>query len=214
MTQLAPDARDALEAARPHFEGTALAALEEADVRLSLGAASLRDRPATRALGWLSEVADQPPAFSLAAAALGAGLLAGRPRLAEGAARALLSLWVATQVKGAVKSRVDRTRPNKALEEGRYESGPGRHDEGPWNSFPSGHTADAVAAARAVARVAPELARPLTALALGVGAIQVPRGTHHVLDVAAGAAVGALAEAAVHAAWEQLRPSGPRRAGP
>ena len=52
-------------------------------------------------------------------------------------------------------------------------------------------------AARAVSRVAPDLAVPLYLGAAAIGAIQVPRATHHLADVVAGAAVGLVAEALV-----------------
>lgn len=178
---------------------TIIDTIHEADVALSVEAGQLRDHPAVETLGFLSEISDQPPAFSLAAAALAAGLLTRRSRLAEGGARALASLWLATQIKGRIKSVVVRTRPRKLLEEGEYETGVNGPDEHDYNSFPSGHTADAVAAARAIGRVAPEARGSALALAGIVGLVQVPRAKHHLTDVLAGAVVGLVAEAAVDA---------------
>ena len=171
--------------------------IHAADVAIAVRAGQYRHHPAVEAAGEASEIADQPPAFTLAAAAVALGLATGRPRLIEGGARTFAALFVATRIKSAIKSRVVRTRPYKLLDEGEYETGLRGPDERDYNSFPSGHTADAVAAARAVSRVAPDLAVPLYLGAAAIGAIQIPRATHHLADVVAGAAVGLVAEALV-----------------
>jgi membrane-associated phospholipid phosphatase len=185
--------------------------IEHADVALSVEAARLREHPATRVMGALSELADQPPTFALTALAGLAGLALGRPRLAQGALRGFAAAAVATAAKSAIKATVVRTRPYVLLDEGRYQTGLSGEgtDGGPWHSFPSGHTANAVAVARAGARAAPEQAVPLALAALAVGVVQVPRGAHHALDVAAGALVGWLAEAAVNAAVSLATEAGP-----
>lgn len=184
---------------------TIIDTLHEADVALSVEAGQLRHHPAVKVLGFLSEIGDQPPAFTLAAATMTVGLLTGRSRLAEGGARALAALWLATQIKGRIKSVVVRTRPSKLLEEGEYETGVNGPDEHDYNSFPSGHTADAVAAARAAGRVAPDARGSLLAAAGIVGLVQVPRAKHHLTDVVAGAIVGLVAEAAVNAVFDAAR---------
>lgn len=176
-------------------------AIEEADVVASVEAGRLRDTPAIRILGALSEVCDQPPAFTLAAAAALGGIVTGRARMAEGGLRCLAALTLATAAKTALKSVVVRTRPHMLLDHGQYESGLSGPDEGPWNSFPSGHAANAFAVARAIARVAPDAAGPLAVAAIGVGSVQVPRARHHSLDVVAGAALGIAAEGLVDAIW-------------
>jgi membrane-associated phospholipid phosphatase len=193
--------------------------IEHADVALSVEAARLRGHPATRVMGALSELADQPPTFTLTALAALAGLALGRPRLARGALRGFAAAAVATAAKSAIKATVVRTRPYVLLDEGRYETGLSGEgtDGGPWHSFPSGHTANAVAVACAASRVAPEQAAPLALAALAVGVVQVPRGAHHALDVVAGALVGWASEAAVNAALDlvtEARPSAPRTARP
>lgn len=179
--------------------------LHDADVALSVEAGQLRDHPVTQALGFASEISDQPPAFTLAAVATAAGLLSGRSRLAEGGIRAFAALWLATRIKSQIKSAVVRTRPHKLLDEGHYETGVNGPDEHDYNSFPSGHTADAVAAARAIGRVAPDAGGPLLAAAGIVGLVQVPRAKHHLADVVAGAVVGLVAEAAVDALFDAAR---------
>ena len=124
--------------------------LHDADVDLALNAGQLRHTTFMSVAGTVSEIADQPPAFTLATAAMIGGLVTGRPRLARTGARVLASLAVATWIKATIKSKVVRTRPHKLLDEGHYETGLDGPDEGPYNSFPSGHTANAVAAARAI----------------------------------------------------------------
>lgn len=179
--------------------------LHQADVALSVEAGQFRDHPAVEAAGFVSEITDQPPAFTLAAMAAAAGLLSGRSRLAEGGLRALASLWLATRIKSQIKSAVVRTRPHRLLDHGHYETGVNGPDEHDYNSFPSGHTADAVAAARAIGRVAPDAGGPMLAAAGIVGLVQVPRAKHHLADVLAGAVVGIVAEAGVNALFKAAR---------
>jgi undecaprenyl-diphosphatase len=59
-------------------------------------------------------------------------------------------------------------------------------------SFPSGHTAAAVAFASGVGRVMPVAALPLHALAVLVGYSRVHTGVHYPGDVLAGAVLGAI----------------------
>ncbi|NAZ38136.1 phosphatase PAP2 family protein [Rubellimicrobium sp. CFH 75288] len=178
--------------------------LERADRDAGLHAASWRDHPAVQAASLFCELADQPPMFATSAALLVGGLASDRPRLAEAGARMLLAVAAVTLVKTAIKASVTRTRPNVVLEEGRYESRLGGGADGPDASFPSGHTGNAVAAARAVARVFPEGRVPLYAAAAVASAVQVPRGAHYPADVAAGVLLGLAAEAAVDRAWPHL----------
>lgn len=179
--------------------------IEAADVAAAVEAGRFRDHRIVKLLGFLSEISDQPPAFTLATAASVGGVLTQRPRLAEAGLRALAVLTVATAAKSAVKAVVVRTRPFMLLERGEYETGLMGPNDGPWNSFPSGHTANAVGVARAVSRVLPEAAAPLGLAAAGIAAVQVPRATHHPLDVIAGAALGWASEAAVNCLWEVAR---------
>ncbi|WP_137991437.1 phosphatase PAP2 family protein [Streptomyces vilmorinianum] len=72
-------------------------------------------------------------------------------------------------------------------------------------SFPSGHTASAVAFATAVGVVLPPAAIPLGALACAVGYSRVHTGVHYPGDVAAGAVLG-VASAATVLALDALPP--------
>ena len=92
-------------------------------------------------------------------------------------------------------------------DEGRYETGLMGSTDGPFSSFPSGHTADAVSAARAVARVYPGAGMPAYGAAASVAVIQIPRCAHYPSDIAAGALIGLAAEAAVDRLWPQVAPA-------
>lgn len=178
--------------------------IEEADIAAAESLGRHRHHPAIRSLGAASEIADQAPAFALSGALAGIGLLAGRPKLAEAGTRMLASTLVATAIKSVVKGLVSRARPTVLLDEGRYGFEGPRDDGGPWHSFPSGHTADAVAGARALARVYPGASAPAYVLAAAIGAIQIPRAKHYPLDVAVGALVGVVSEIVVEVAWRAV----------
>jgi membrane-associated phospholipid phosphatase len=69
----------------------------------------------------------------------------------------------------------------------------GRHVDMPSSaSFPSGHTAAAVAFASGVGRVAPMMSAPLHSLAALVGYSRVHTGVHYPGDVVAGALIGSV----------------------
>ncbi|WBU61458.1 phosphatase PAP2 family protein [Paracoccus albus] len=176
---------------------------EQAEVEATMEVARHADHPAIKVLGFISEISDQPPAFTLATVAGLAGFLAGKPRLTEAGLRCFAALAVATAAKSMVKASVTRTRPFMLREHGHYDRRKGGPNDGPWNSFPSGHTANAVAVARAISRVYPQARAPAFAAAAAIGAIQVPRASHYPSDVVAGAAVGFAAEALVHRLWPE-----------
>lgn len=175
----------------------ALRAIERADIAVARRAGSLRDQPTVKAAGAVSEMADQPPLIALSLATLAMGLLLRRPTVALAGARMLAAHAAATGLKTAVKRSVDRTRPFVLTEEGRYVVRKARRDSARYNSFPSGHTAGAVAVAQATARTLPRAAGPARVWAAATGAIQVPRGAHFPSDVVAGAAIGLVADGLV-----------------
>ena len=181
--------------------------LERADAALAHAATRHRKHPVVRVAGVVAEVADQPPLMTLCAATLVVGALLKQPRLVRAGARMLASEVVATGAKAVVKRFVARTRPGKMLEDGRYvlhHDKRGDKNEGPWNSFPSGHTAGAVAVGRALVREYPSAA---PAVGLGVALVAVIQpfiGAHFPSDVAAGAAVGLGSEAVVDAVARQI----------
>ncbi len=172
---------------------------EKADLAVAKAAAPMRGHPVTRALGALSELADQPPLIAICAATLAAGLVRRDATLARAGARMLGAELLATVLKSAVKHRVDRTRPRVVAGGGAYKLEKGHSHASAVNSFPSGHTAGAVAVARALAREYPSAEAPANAAAAAVALIQIPRCQHYPTDLAAGALVGLAAEAAVNA---------------
>ena len=71
-------------------------------------------------------------------------------------------------------------------------------------SFPSGHTADAFAAARALARVYPEQSVLFWTAAALIALLQLPAGAHDPSDIAAGAVIGIAGEGAANALVNSL----------
>ncbi len=192
---------------QPPATARAASRIEHVDAVVATRLGDHHDHPAVAALGTASEIADQPPLIALSAATAAAGLLLRRPVLLRTGLRMLASELVATGIKTRIKRRIDRTRPHKMLEDGRYvreAAGDDARNDGPWSSFPSGHTAGAVAVGRALAREHPRLAVPVAVAAFAVAAVQLPRRAHFVTDVIAGAAVGWLAETLVSGAIRAL----------
>ena len=178
---------------------------EKADIAVARSAAPLRRHKAVKVLGWVSDIADQPPLITLCAATFAAGLILRDGRMARAGGRMLAAELLATKLKSLIKDRIDRTRPHVVANGGRYRAHKGNDQDGAMSSFPSGHTAGAVAVARAYAREYPEHARAAYAGAAAVGAIQIPRSKHYPADVGAGAIVGMVAEKAVHLSEELLQ---------
>lgn len=174
----------------------ALDAVETIDREVAEAAAPIRDTPAIKAIGFVSELGDQPPMRVICAGLIGAGLLRRDRKLARAGVRMLLSHSLATWAKILIKHQIDRTRPKFLDEEADVGLKRG-HDRGKeQSSFPSGHTAGAVAGAGTFAKDYPEHALPAWGASAAVAAAQVPRCMHYPSDLAAGAAIG-LASAAV-----------------
>lgn len=178
-----------------------LGPLEQADREAGAQAARHRDHPVVRAVGGASEVADQIPLALVCGAVMLGGALAGRPHVARAGARMMAAHILANVVKRAVKNRFSRTRPNTMLDKRTYRCEPGGGTNGEETSFPSGHTAGAVAVAAILAHDLPSMAAPGWGAAALVSGIQVPRGAHYPGDVAAGALLGWAAARVVRALW-------------
>jgi hypothetical protein len=150
------------------------------------------------ALRRLSAAADHSKISFAIAGAL--ALCPGRSRRA--AALGLTAVGVASTTANLLGKRlVRRPRPHRAEDSPL----PGRHVPMPESaSFPSGHTASAVAFAAAVGPAFPAATVPLGLLACAVGYSRIHTGVHYPGDVVAGAVLGTGAAAAVHAAahWE------------
>ncbi|WP_419809117.1 phosphatase PAP2 family protein [Sphingomonas sp.] len=172
-----------------------------ADRQVTHASARFRDRPAMKLFATLIEAGDQPPLIVASAGTLLVGLLTRRGDLMRGGVRMLASHLLATGAKLAIKHQFDRTRPSEALAHGhRFEKGDrGGHEE---KSFPSGHTAGAVAVARAAAHEIDGSAIPATIATVAIAAGQAPTGNHYLSDIVAGAAIGWAAEAVVGTAFD------------
>lgn len=178
----------------------AIKKVEQADIAVSKRAAGVRDTPLVRGMGALGKLGDQPPLIAFCLGVAAAGLIRRDLTIVRGGGKMLLAHLLATGGKTAVKRSVDRTRPHLLVEEGRYELKKGERNEPAFNSFPSGHTAGAVAVAQAMAREFPETTVPAYTAAAMIAAVQVPRCNHFVSDTAVGALIGWAAEAVSAAA--------------
>lgn len=162
----------------------------------------LRQHPAIKVLSVASEAGDQPQLRLISAGLIAAGLLRSDRRMARAGLRMLIAHELATFAKNVVKNRFDRTRPRSAQSIAQSKIKPGSNPEKEERSFPSGHSAGSIAAARAFGREYPEHSAAAIAAAGVIAATQVPRSAHYVSDVAAGLAIGAAAEAASNLAWQ------------
>lgn len=156
-----------------------------------------------RALAAASEIGDQPQLRSICGALIVAGLLLDK-RLLRAGVRMLLAHELATAVKSSIKHRVDRRRPRSAASARHGEPRPGHSSAKEESSFPSGHTAGAVAVAQALGREFPEYRTAARSAAALVGLAQIPRCAHYPTDVGAGAAIGLVSEMAVAVVWEAI----------
>jgi undecaprenyl-diphosphatase len=173
--------------------------LERADVIVADRLLPFAERGLVKAIGTVSDLSDQEPLYAAAAAVIGTGARLRDRRTFETGLRMLAAHLLATAVRGMVKGAIDRTRPLAAAERGRYELAEGQRHESDFNSFPSGHTAGAVAVARLLARRHPNTRGVALGLAAASAAAQILRSKHYISDVVAGAAVGWIAEELTHA---------------
>lgn len=179
----------------PEVEATA--PLEELDAAVATALVPLAEDGAVKALGEVSDLSDQEPIYAGAAAFLAvAAIMRDGPTWRAGT-RLLAAHLLATGLRGIVKRLVDRTRPDAAARSGHYVFRGGVRRESDYSSFPSGHTAGAMAVALAVSRDYPGARWPALGLAATAGVAQVIRSRHYVSDVAAGAAIGWAAEALI-----------------
>lgn len=167
---------------------------ERVDVEIIEKLRPLLQKPAVRRLGKLGELGDEPPLLLISATLLVGGTLARKPPLQRAAIRMALAHLIAIGFKEWGKNNVDRSRPDEQLKEGRYHMAKGHSRDADLRSFPSGHTAGALAVARAFSRDYPRYTRPVLAAAAVIGALQVPRRAHYPGDVVAGGVAGAVAE--------------------
>jgi membrane-associated phospholipid phosphatase len=185
----------------------AVATIAQVDRKAADVVGAKRDTSPLKLIGLLAEIGDQPQMIAIAGGTLASGLLGRRPEVARAGARMLLAHLVATGVKTAIKHQFDRRRPAAAEESGDDHFRKGSSHEHEENSFPSGHTAGAVAVARAVARDIDGAAGPAALGAAAIAAAQPATGSHFVSDVLAGAAIGWVSELAVSAIFDRAEPA-------
>ena len=171
-----------------------LPAIERMDVWLIEAARPVLENPTVRKIGELGKAGDDKLLLVLSVGITAAGLARGNGKLQRAGLRMLLAQLVAKAAKEAGKNSVDRSRPSQQLEEGRYVAKGGNSKVHALRSFPSGHTASALAVARAFSREYPKYLKPLLTVAWVIGVLQVPRRANYPGDVAAGAGAGLLAE--------------------
>lgn len=177
------------------------AQLVETDADLNSALAPGGQSTAMEAATLVGKIGDQPQLRLISMAVTATGLLISNPRLARAGMRMLLAHEIATLAKNFVKDGVDRTRPRSADSNAERRPRRGRNSAKEESSFPSGHTAGAIAVARAFGREYPRYRAPALAAAGLVAAAQVTRCAHYPSDILAGAAVGVASELLSTAVW-------------
>ena len=176
-------------------------AVADADVAITEAAGDRRDWLPVRALSRFAKLGDQPELRLISAALFATGVVLGRSRLRRAGVRMIAAHELATLAKNVAKDNIDRTRPRSAASSREAEPEPGTASAKEHTSFPSGHSAGAVAVARAFAREFPEYRAAALATAGLVAVGQVPKCAHYPTDIVAGAALGVASEAALAAMW-------------
>lgn len=167
--------------------------VEQADLAVVEAVAQKREHPLVKVAGQLSEIGDQPPLRALTLGSAALGLVRRDPMLTRAGLRMFAAHTLATWAKTLVKRQIDRTRPDHAIDT-EYRMERGDSDTHELSSFPSGHTAGALAVTQALVRDYPETRVAGFAFTAAIAAIQVPRCKHFVSDILAGAAIGWGAE--------------------
>lgn len=168
--------------------------LRHVDAAIEKTVAPYRGNAAVRALGLFGKVGDQPPLRAISAGAILCGLIQRDERLTKTGVRMLAAHELATGFKSFLKHRIDRKRPRNADGPADNAARPGESRAKEKSSFPSGHSAGAIAVARAFGREFPHHRSTAVTAAALVGAAQIPRSAHFATDVVAGIAIGWVAE--------------------
>ncbi len=184
--------------------------IEDADAALVEKVAP-SDKSAVQALSLIGEIGDQPPMRALCASIIVFGLIRRDAKLTMAGVRMLTAHTIATKAKNVLKKRVDRVRPDarEGKDDHRVKAGvSASHDE---TSFPSGHSAGALAVGAAFGRAFPEHRVAAVGSATAIALLQVPRRSHYLSDVIVGSAIGLACEAALNRLIRGLGLSGSRR---
>ncbi len=126
--------------------------VERVDKKAARAAAKRKHHPIAKAVTAIGKVGDQPPLLAISAAVLAFGWWKQDRRAMRAGGRMLAAELVSIVLKDIGKRAITRTRPHVMIDDGHYEVRAGGPHDGPYNSFPSGHTAGAVAVSRALAR--------------------------------------------------------------
>jgi membrane-associated phospholipid phosphatase len=169
--------------------------LEKADIELGKKIAKHRHHPVAKAAGKAGKFGDQGPLYAISSGVLAVGVVSRDRRLTDTGLAMLAAIAAADVTKRVAKNLVRRTRPKLLLDKGDYEADTGGSDDKKEQSFPSGHTACTVAAARAFSRNVPEAKAAAGVAAVAIGISRIAGGEHWPLDVLAGAVIGLAAEA-------------------
>lgn len=173
------------------------AVVEDVDAALAAKVEPIRETAFGRIITVASKIGDQPPLRVLCGATIAIGLLSAQPRLTRAGLRMIVAHTLATASKNFLKRRIDRTRPTARTAGDDHRVRPGTQAAHEETSFPSGHSAGAMAVGAAFARIFPEYRIGALGGAGVVALAQVPRGSHYLSDVVAGSAIGAASEAAL-----------------
>ena len=170
-------------------------ALLDVDEAVAEAVEPYRKVKAVEAVGWLSEIGDQPQMRILCAGVIAAGLAGGSKRLTRAGLRMIAAHTLATEAKNVVKRNIDRRRPRSRDGKDSHKPKAGKKRAKEETSFPSGHSAGAAAVASAYAREFPEHRAAAAAGAGAVALAQIPRCAHYPTDVGFGLALGLLSDA-------------------
>lgn len=159
------------------------------------------DTAALAALHPVSKLGDQPALRAISAGMIVAGVVMRSDRLARAGSRMVIAHEAATFAKDLIKTDVDRVRPRSAAKRNEKKPTKGKHAAKELTSFPSGHSAGAIAVARAFSREYPEYEIVAMGVATFLALLQIVRSAHYPTDVVAGLIVGLAAEKATDFAW-------------
>ena len=198
--------------------------LTAAEAKAVKAVAPRRGSTSAKIVELVGKLGDQPELRTLSGIVIASGLLTANRRLVRAGVRMILAHELATLAKDLIKERIDRIRPHSAKTQSDRAVKPGRHTAKTETSFPSGHSAGAVAVARAFGRQYPQHMAPALGAAAVVAGMQVPRLNHYPTDVAAGMLLGVVSEAVANLVFlgdaehqdDQAapRPEAPRRPPP
>jgi membrane-associated phospholipid phosphatase len=179
--------------------------VEQADIELGKKIASKRHHPVVKAAAGAGKLGDQGPLYALSSGILIVGIGTRDRRVTDCALAMLAAIAAADLGKRIVKRLVHRTRPHVLLDHGHYDADTGGSGDKEEQSFPSGHTACTVAAARALSRHFPETVAAAGAATAAIGLSRVAEGKHWPLDIAAGAVIGLAAETLAALVYDRCR---------